>query len=196
MCGRFGFDISDKEIEDMFGEAEKVSGIEIPLKKEIAPTNLAPVLVRKGDTREAHAMAWGFPKWKGTGVVFNARAETALEKSMFAKSLRERPAVIPTSGFFEWQDAPGQKRKPRFIFTDPNDKITWLAGFWNTYREESGLAPERFVILTTDANQGMAPYHDRMPITLERNEIQAWLDGTALMQVLERVPPRLDVAPA
>jgi len=65
---------------------------------EVFPTNIAPVIVSGG----AVAVKWGFPHWKNSGVIINARSETALEKKMFGKPLRERRCAVPSSGFYEW----------------------------------------------------------------------------------------------
>ena len=72
---------------------------------EVRPTNVAPVLAADG----AHLMRWGIPKWQGSGVTINARAETALEKPTFKQSLLSRRCVIPSAGFFEWSHDAGPK---------------------------------------------------------------------------------------
>jgi putative SOS response-associated peptidase YedK len=45
------------------------------------------------------AMRWGFTNPYGSGLLINARAETALEKKTFADSLLKRRCIIPASGF-------------------------------------------------------------------------------------------------
>ncbi|MDE7259344.1 MAG: SOS response-associated peptidase [Lachnospiraceae bacterium] len=42
-----------------------------------------------------------------------------------------------------------------------------MAGLYNRYQNE-----DRFVILTTAANESMNPVHDRMPLLLEQDEIE------------------------
>ena len=89
MCGRFIID--DEVYADIWKilaniAAEKNAVNALAVKGEIFPTNIVPVYTPEG----ADAVKWGFPKWKGAGVIINARAETALEKSMFRKPLLER----------------------------------------------------------------------------------------------------------
>ena len=76
------------------------------IRGEVFPTNVAPVITGDG----VMAVKWGFPHWKNTGVIINARAETALEKKMFGKPLRESRCVVPSSGFFEWSRSGGHDR--------------------------------------------------------------------------------------
>ena len=173
MCGRFDLDAGLPEIREI------IKATDLKFKTgEIFPSNTALVLIAD---MKPDAMVWGFPKFGQKGVVFNARAETALEKSLFRKALLQNKAIIPTSGFYEW------KAKARFLFREPGQDITWLAGFYNVFQGEA-----RFTMLTTNANDGMAQYHDRMPIVLHENERQDWFDGKRLDYFLTRIPPELD----
>ena len=63
----------------------------------------------------------------------------------------------------------------------------FLAGFYSKY--EDG---DHFVILTTQANQSMAPVHSRMPLVLERNQVRDWImDGDGFRELLGQVPAGL-----
>ena len=63
-----------------------------------------------------------------------------------------------------------------------------MAGFYNRYQNE-----DRFVILTTEANDSMKPVHDRMPLVLERDEIHKWLNEDQLVEIfLQKTPPLLE----
>ena len=51
---------------------------------------------------------------------------------------------------------------------------------------------ERFVILTTQANQSVAKIHDRMPLILEEKEIEGWVyDNELADYLLRKVPVQL-----
>lgn len=179
MCGRFFVDAKNREIDRLLTMLPEDAPE--PKTGEIFPTDNAIVLT-SGD--KAESMSWGFPKYDGKGVIFNARAETALQKPMFAKSLRARPAAIPASGFYEWHETDGRKEK--FLFTDLKNPLLYLAGFWNFFG--SGPNPRHFTILTTAANASMLPYHHRMPVLLDPDEISGWLDGSNLQKFLEAEP--------
>ena len=70
------------------------------------------------------AMRWGFTNPHGSGLLINARAETALEKKTFADSLLQRRCIVPASGFYEW-DA----QKPGTAFIMPTTVLSCSPGF-------------------------------------------------------------------
>jgi len=74
------------------------------IRGEVFPTNYAPVISSDGIA----VLKWGFPNWKNSGVIINARAETALDKKTFSKPLRERRCAVPSSGFYEWSRSGGR----------------------------------------------------------------------------------------
>lgn len=92
MCGRFNF--TDDELEDIkqiiLEVSHKVGGSHVKTG-DVFPSETAAVLAMEPAGIDVLPMRWGFPKWDGNGVVFNARAETALERKMF-----RAPLLIPT----------------------------------------------------------------------------------------------------
>lgn len=186
MCGRYVIftDPASKTLTEIVREAEH-SQMGVPLRVgEIFPTNYAPVLQAAG----ACAMKWGFPHFRGSGVIINAVSETAAQKRMFAASLQTRRCVVPASGFFEWKVNSASKTKTKYLFTLPEKQELYMAGLWNEFAGEN-----RFVILTTKPNQSVADIHNRMPLVLMQNQIRSWLlDTDAAMQLLKQTPPLLD----
>ncbi len=90
-------------------------------------------------------------------MIFNARSESVLEKRMFRESTLHRRIVVPAAWFYEWN-----QRKEKNIFSSKEQPAIFMAGIYNYDQEE-----ERFVILTTAANESMKPVHDRMPLILK-----------------------------
>ena len=170
MCGRYTF-FTDKELQEVDDIVEKISR-DLQLDKmntgEIFPTDLAPVLLSEKEIILPKLMKWGFPNFQNKGVIINARSETAREKKLFGASMERRRCVIPSTGFYEWD---AQKRK--YLFNMPDTKILYMAGIYNQFEGE-----ERFVILTTDANQSMAEVHKRMPVVLTKDGIEDWIFDT------------------
>ena len=110
---------------------------------------------------------------------------------MFRQSVLARRCVIPTTGFYEWGPAGGQKRKYRFQLPG-RDRALYLAGLWNDCGGQ-----RRCVILTTAANSSMAGIHDRMPLILTGEQRQRWLaDADAATEILTVAPPELTRASA
>lgn len=186
MCGRFFVDAKNREIDRLL-EALPPNGPPVKLG-DIYPTNPALVLTQQKDLPQPEVMTWGFPAPGGKGVIFNARAESALVKPFFANSLRTRPVAIPVNGFYEWQAVQGQKHKDKYFFFAEDTDIIYLAGFWKYFSDKSDGSCAYFTILTTMANESISPYHNRMPILLHMSEVPAWLKGESLFSMLSRMP--------
>ncbi|HWV37761.1 MAG TPA: SOS response-associated peptidase [Vulgatibacter sp.] len=143
----------------------------------VAPTQRSWV-VREEEGRPTLAPAvWGFPSTTGKFLI-NARSETAATRPAFRGAWKERRCVVPTDGFFEWKGPPRDRRPLWFHPADGG--LLLLAGLF-----QDGPEP-RFVILTTAANEIVAPVHDRMPAILAEDEAEAWLAD----------PPEEPLAPA
>ena len=107
-------------------------------------------------------MVWGFPRFDGRGLLINARAETAAERRTFRECVLHRRCVIPAKGFWEWN-----KSKEKFSFERQDSQVMFMAGCYDCFDGQ-----DRFVILTTEANPSVKPVNDRMPLILERNELE------------------------
>jgi putative SOS response-associated peptidase YedK len=52
-----------------------------------------------------------------------------------------------------------------------------FAGLWDAWKDPAnGSWLQSFTIITTDANEVMAPIHTRMPVILHESEYNRWLD--------------------
>ena len=159
---------------------------------EVFPTNIAPVITFDG----VAAVKWGFPHWKGAGVIINARAETAFDKNMFRKPLLERRCVIPSSGYFEWRRERGGKTKDKYLLRQPGEHVLYMAGMINSFRDADGNGYSAFVILTTAANDSVEPIHNRMPVILAQDERSRWISDSGFVEyALHRPGPELVAEP-
>ena len=167
MCGRYTF-FTDKELQEVDEIIDQISN-EIQLENmkagEIFPTNLAPILLPERDQVIPRLMIWGFPNFRGKGVIINARSETAREKKLFSSALEDRRCIIPSTGFYEWD---GEKKK--YLFNMPDSGMLYMAGLYSRFDKEN-----RFVILTTEANESVAGVHHRMPVVIPRDRIGDWI---------------------
>ncbi len=151
--------------------------------KDIHPTEIAPVLTASDSGIECSMKRWGFPGFQEKQVIFNARCESVLEKRTFKEGIEYRRIVIPAAWFYEWN-----RSKEKNIFYRKGKSVLFMAGIYNFY--EDG---DCFTILTTQANASMKPIHDRMPLTLEENEIIPWIfDRQKAIEFLQKVPCLLD----
>lgn len=172
MCATFFINISDEEIRDILREIEeKYADVEVSTgnvyKKSIVPT-----LTLENDHIAARPMFWGIPLYKNNAIKdynINARAENIARYPMF-RSLKR--AIIPTSGFYEWDAG-----KVKHLFKRDDGQLTYLAGLYGEYEVADGFYPVRFTIVTTEPSEIVAPVHNRMPVVLDKNEFGAWLGG-------------------
>lgn len=179
MCGRFKIDPDNTGLKTLIGD----SGLSLQYKTgDIFPSDMAPVFINDHGKAVPASMIWGFPKWDGKGVIFNARSETADEKPMFKNALKHHRVAVPTNGFYEWHKESGTA-KTKYHFSHPEKDILWLAGIASRFGNEN-----RFTILTTSANDSMIPYHHRMPVLLDEDEIMEWINGGDIRRFLERTP--------
>lgn len=213
MCGRYYIEVEDEDLQEIIAAVnrrlkEKYKDTPMAEKQvvggEVFPFSLAPVMLQEKGLMVPVAMRWGFPismgkKKDGTPLapkpVFNARVETVEEKPLFKQPLHERRVVVPTSGFFEWNHPDGKKPQDKFLFTEPGQRRLYLAGIYNVFDWEGYKFPH-FIILTTQPNRSMSPYHNRMPVLLEAGEREEWLRGSDVEEVLKRVPFELAVREA
>ncbi|MBF6604083.1 MAG: SOS response-associated peptidase [Chloroflexi bacterium] len=178
MCGRFTQQRSDAELAELF-DAEPLSD-DPGGHYNVAPTDAASVVVEKGERRAVARYRWGLiPHWAtdpsiGSRLI-NARAETLASSNAFRDSLAHRRCIVPTDGFYEWRRADGT-RQP-FLIAAADGSPLALAGLWSGWRDPATDEIRRtFTIVTTAANEFMAPIHDRMPIVLPRHAWATWLD--------------------
>ncbi|OUP63295.1 hypothetical protein B5F13_10935 [Drancourtella sp. An177] len=183
MCSIFYID--NTVLQDMIKMA--VPGRERDLERvcfarDIRPTEWAPVLTWSENGIRLSSQRWGYPGIRNTGVIINARAESVRDKKIFENGIRYHRAVIPASHFYEWNT-----NKEKSTFRRSDGKVLYMAGFFDMLENE-----ERFVILTTQANKSMQNVHDRMPLILEKDQIELWLrNGKAIDEILRQIPAEL-----
>ena len=187
MCGRYYVDDETaKEIEKIVrkidGRLHGTDGFRIDAG-DVCPSAAAPVLISARGGLDCQKFRWGLSGFDKKQLIFNARSESALEKRIFRESVERRRAVVPAAWFYEWNS-----NKEKNTFYEPGQPVLYMAGFYE--RCQDG---ERFVILTTAANDSMRPVHDRMPLLLEREEIEDWLlDDSLTPKFLEKTPSHLE----
>ncbi|CDX19053.1 conserved hypothetical protein [Mesorhizobium sp. ORS 3324] len=185
MCGRFALTATPDQTAAALGLAELEA---FPARYNIAPTQ--PVLMALAGPprtpgsnlpdRQSLLVRWGLiPAWvKDTGefpLLFNARSEGVLEKASFKTAMRHRRALVPASGFYEWQQSGAAKGQPYWIRPRRGGVIAF-AGLVETYAEPGGSEMDTGAILTTLANAGIAHIHDRMPVVIDERDFARWLD--------------------
>ncbi len=177
MCGRFSQTQTAQRIAQVFQLSEVP---EVIPSYNIAPTQSVATIVKQPDQpqRQFRWLRWGLvPSWakdeKIGARLINARAETLAEKPSFRTAYRYRRCLVLADGFYEWQLHQGQKQP--FYFHLPNQPLFAFAGLWEQW-QGNGEAVESCTIVTTSASDEVRPIHDRMPLILEPDRYDEWLN--------------------
>jgi putative SOS response-associated peptidase YedK len=179
MCGRYRLSRRKQIVEEHF---DSVSGEEDwGPRYNIAPTQPIPVIRQnpKEPRRELSLMRWGLiPSWakdmSGAAMMINARSETAATKPAFRDPLANRRCLIPADGFYEWQRT-GKAKQP-YCFEVNDGALFAFAGLWDRWKDPSGQWIKSCSILTTTPNAVTSSVHDRMPVILDPDCYDLWLD--------------------
>jgi putative SOS response-associated peptidase YedK len=155
------------------------SVVELPARYNVAPTTDVAVMLNNG-SRAITAARWGLvPSWaKDVSVgsrMINARSETIFEKPAFRSAIRGRRCVVFADGFYEWAGAMG-KKQPMYI-RRRDDRPLLLAGVWEAWRDGEGATLRTCTIITRAASELMQPVHDRMPVVVEEDSVEGWLES-------------------
>jgi putative SOS response-associated peptidase YedK len=178
MCGRFSLSTPGETLKELFG-LDAVP--ELEPRYNIAPAQSVPVVLRAGHVAGPVLVMkrWGLVPWWATDPklgarMINARAETLTSKPAFRDAVRERRCLVPADGFYEWvQD--GRRRQPIHFHLKDGQPFAF-AGLWELWRPAGADALDTFTIITTRANELVAPVHDRMPVILPEEWWEDWLD--------------------
>lgn len=168
MCGRYGLYRPTDVLAKVFG-AREAQG----LRERYAPSyNIAPTADVVGlAAGEQGERILDLYRWGLAGRLFNARAESLAASHAFGGAMRRRRLALLADGFFEWRQSPGRRGQPLF-FTRADGTPLALAGIWEA--RDSTLRTCSMV--TTAAGTDIAEVHDRMPVILEPDALEVWLD--------------------
>lgn len=199
MCGRYFLHSELGVLTELFGQLD--GEVRLQARYNIAPTQPVPIIRADAQGKRHIAMVrWGLvPSWS-SGIdskysMINARAETVAEKPAFRAAFRYRRCIIPADGFYEWQKSSSGHKQP-FCLKRNDDKPMAMAGLWETWQTADGSELDSCAILVTEANATVAAVHNRMPVILEENHFDVWLDrhvqhSEMLDQILKPAPADL-----
>ncbi|HEV3038005.1 MAG TPA: SOS response-associated peptidase [Candidatus Angelobacter sp.] len=180
MCGRYRLTSRENEIAEYF---DITSDVEWSPRFNIAPSQqVAVIRQRRSDeqgTREFCVMRWGLiPYWAKDPFGFktiNAMSETAAAKPAFREPMKWRRCLMPANSFYEWQKT-GRKEKQPYNIGMADDSLFAMAGLWDRWQDPESKSIETCTILTTQTNALLSDIHDRMPVIIDKDNYDLWLD--------------------
>ena len=205
MCGRYT-STSTSDQGAAFFAAEEVKTEELPLRYNVAPSQLVYAIAERRRTddqphRQLGSFRWGLvPSWaKDPSIgnrMINARAETLSSRNAYKRALVRHRCIIPADAFYEWQvrELGGKRQKAPYVIRHRDGSPLAFAGLWEVWHDAEDQPLRTCVIITTEANRLLAPIHDRMPVVLPPDAWDEWLDPEN--QDVSRLQKLLVPAPA
>ncbi|WP_395297885.1 SOS response-associated peptidase [Kitasatospora hibisci] len=197
MCGRFVSTTTPQDLVELLGVTRWTPVETLAPSWNVAPTDPVWTVLERVDhdtgelARQLRPVRWGLvPSWSkdanGGARMINARSETVHEKPAFRSAFARRRCVLPADGYYEWVQVPadgGRKayKQPYFLHPAEGGPMV-MAGLYEFWRDRS--LPEddpaawltTATIITTDATDAAGRVHDRMPLTIAPDGLDAWLD--------------------
>ena len=169
---------------------ERISAL---IGREVKPhhirkTDPGIVVQSKSGELSPTVMRWGFSR-EFNPAINNTRADK-LDSGMWKTAWAEkRRCVIPVAAFYEWKGPKGQKQT--YAFTSKNGEWLWMAGLWERNEKVECCGGFCFSMITTAANEAVSAIHHRMPVILERNRAEEYLEAADPAEMLK--PRMLDL---
>jgi putative SOS response-associated peptidase YedK len=139
----------------------------------IAISQSVPVIRVATGHRRLFMADWGFKApWDPAKRIFNAMAETAAAKPTFRAAFNRGRCLMPADGFYEW---PGKKAA---LIRFADERVFCFAGL---------CSGNQVTMLTCAPNEFMQPIHHRMPVILESDQWDRWLNPQATSEELKSI---------
>jgi len=165
-----------KEVHARFGAFRDDIGV-FQKQYNIAPTINIPIYTKTKVYTYAH---FGLiPSWAKdrSAMQVNARSESVFEKSSFKEAYKQRRCLIPINGYYEWiKDATSKKSQAYHIHASTQAYFACAGIYESWYDNALKQTVLSCALLTTEPNDSIATIHDRMPVILEPDDWELWLD--------------------
>jgi len=177
MCGRTALTASPEDLVAALGLDE--APLVLP-RYNVTPSQPLDAVRAVRGPRRLERLRWGLvPAWakdpKIGGKLALARVETVTTANAFRDAIRRRRCLIVVDGFYEWK-RDGKASWPYFAHR-PDRRAFTLAGLWDRWVSRDGEVVESCAILTRPALDPLAAVHDRMPLVVEPELRDRWLDS-------------------
>jgi putative SOS response-associated peptidase YedK len=191
MCGRFVL-VTDLSVIAQDFDVPDVS-VNFSPSRNVSPGQHIPAVIVSDHGNVLASYLWGLiPFWaKDPSIgakLINARAETITQKPSFKNAFAKRRCLIPAEGFYELKKE-GNKKIP-YCFGLKSGKPFAFAGLYEQWIAPDKKPLETCTIITTSANDVVAPIHNRMPVIVPKAAQGLWLnpeskDASKLLDILK-----------
>ena len=181
MCGRFTLAADTTTLTETF------PGLELPdqlrPRYNIAPTQEVAA-VANNNPAKIELFRWGLiPSWAKDPAIgnrmINARSETLAEKPSFRTAYRRWRCLVLADGYYEWRKAPAGGAKTPFYIRMASEKPFAFGGLWEQWNQSGDAdAVLSCTIITCPPNEMLEQIHHRMPVILDHDAYDLWLEPT------------------
>lgn len=191
MIGRFSLKAEVSDVVEQF----KVSRVEKAHSERynVVPTQVVSVVMNdRHQQRVVQEARWGmFPFWAKDSV--NTSKADISRKPFLHELARRNRCVIPCTGFYGAKLI-GQERDPRAMHIVMQGKPMFgIAGIFDCFRNAQGKEYRVFTMLTEETIGHMADWQPTLPVVLEEEGIEAWLNPNQRnVDMLQVYLPRLE----
>lgn len=192
MCGRFALDKDTDELIATFVAEHGLAALKDWRPSwNIKPTQQIPVLLESAKGKEEVRRRLDLGRWSLVPPwakelrlkfpTFNARAENITTKPTWKSPVKSKRAIIPASGYYEWQKNPDGSKTPHYIHM-PDHQTLGFAGLYSWWPDPAVPDDDErrwhltATILTSDAVDQLVGIHDRNPVPLPHDFWDTWLD--------------------
>jgi putative SOS response-associated peptidase YedK len=181
MCGRYGFSV--KNAKDVYERFDTYNELEdFKPRYNITPGQQNPVITKHSPNLISR-MVWGLiPFWakdnKFQFQTINARVEGIESKPTYRKPFRTQRCLVPATGFYEPDKLHYSKPPfPWHYFQLKDGALFGFAGLYDIWKDpKTNEEIQSYTIITTQPNSLVGTVHDRMPVILQIEDEEAWLN--------------------
>jgi putative SOS response-associated peptidase YedK len=174
MCGAYGFSV--KDAKDVYDRFEVVNQLEdLKPRWNVRPGQMNPVITSASPN--------------------NARAESVAHLPTYRVPFRNKRCIVPATGFYEPDKIHFTKSPfPWHYFQLKDQKVFGFAGLYDIWKDrQTGKEIYSYTIITTEPNTVVGEFHGRMPVILQKEDEETWLnpditEQTELLPLLKPYP--------
>lgn len=174
MIERFSITAEMGEMVEQFKVRRVIRGF--TNRFNITPTQSVSIIMNdRHDQRTMQESRWGlFPFWAADSV--NVDHIVLEDKPFLHRMLRRQRCVVPCSGFYG-QKQLGAERDPRAMhIVVPGQQLFGIAGIYDRWINTNRVEMRAFTMLTAPASGPMSVWQPRVPVILDEEGIDDWLD--------------------
>ncbi len=189
MCQAYTLTNSNTVLSDHFGIT--VSPDYVP-RYNARPAQLLPVITQLHPSQFS-MFYWGTtPNWSKKKSIaeklINVRADNLPDMPAYNAAFETRRCLIPANGFYGWKQISKKGQVP-YRFVLDGELPFAFAGIWEEFENEKGAMVHTFAILTTEANELAQSTGGRMPVILEKDNYDLWLNSQSRDELNELLKP-------